>query len=50
VLDKLVGAIPAGRMAQPEEIAEVVWALAAPGSSYVTGQVVVACGGRSLAP
>jgi NAD(P)-dependent dehydrogenase (short-subunit alcohol dehydrogenase family) len=50
VLDKLVGAIPAGRMAEPEEIAEVVCALASPGTSYVTGQVVVACGGRSLAP
>ncbi|MEA2245785.1 MAG: 3-oxoacyl-[acyl-carrier protein] reductase [Solirubrobacteraceae bacterium] len=50
VLDRLVGAIPAGRMAQPDEIAEVVCALATPGASYVTGQVVVACGGRSLAP
>jgi NAD(P)-dependent dehydrogenase (short-subunit alcohol dehydrogenase family) len=50
VLDKLVCAIPAGRMAEPEEIAEVVCALASPGTSYVTGQVVVACGGRSLAP
>jgi NAD(P)-dependent dehydrogenase (short-subunit alcohol dehydrogenase family) len=49
VLEKLVAAIPAGRMAQPAEIAEVVCALAAPGASYVTGQVVVACGGRSLA-
>jgi NAD(P)-dependent dehydrogenase (short-subunit alcohol dehydrogenase family) len=49
VLDKLIAAIPAGRMADPEEIAEVVCALAAPGASYVTGQVVVACGGRSLA-
>jgi NAD(P)-dependent dehydrogenase (short-subunit alcohol dehydrogenase family) len=50
VLDKLIASIPAERMAQPAEIAEVVCALVAPGASYVTGQVVVACGGRSLAP
>ncbi|MEA2268727.1 MAG: 3-oxoacyl-[acyl-carrier protein] reductase [Solirubrobacteraceae bacterium] len=50
VLDKLIASIPAERMAEPAEIAEVVCALIAPGASYVTGQVVVACGGRSLAP
>jgi NAD(P)-dependent dehydrogenase (short-subunit alcohol dehydrogenase family) len=50
VLDKLIASIPAERMAEPAEIAEVVCALVAPGASYVTGQVVVACGGRSLAP
>lgn len=49
VLEKLVASIPAGRMAEPPEIAEVVCALVSPGSSYVTGQVIVACGGRSLA-
>jgi 3-oxoacyl-[acyl-carrier protein] reductase len=49
VLEKLIRAIPAGRMAEPEEIARVVCALLVPGASYVTGQVVVACGGRSLA-
>ena len=47
VLDKLIAAIPMGRMAQPEEVAELV---AATASSYVTGQVLIACGGRSLAP
>ena len=50
VLDKMIAAIPLGRMAEPEEIAETVAALASPAMAYVTGQVVVACGGRSLAP
>jgi NAD(P)-dependent dehydrogenase (short-subunit alcohol dehydrogenase family) len=50
VLDKMIASIPLGRMAQPEEIAETIAALASPAAAYVTGQVLVACGGRSLAP
>jgi 3-oxoacyl-[acyl-carrier protein] reductase len=50
VLDKMIASIPLGRMAEPAEIAETVAALASPAMAYVTGQVVVACGGRSLAP
>jgi NAD(P)-dependent dehydrogenase (short-subunit alcohol dehydrogenase family) len=50
VLGKMVASIPMGRMAEPEEIAATVAALASPQTAYVTGQVVVACGGRSLAP
>ncbi|MGH2949062.1 MAG: SDR family oxidoreductase, partial [Solirubrobacteraceae bacterium] len=49
VLDKLVAAVPMGRMADPAEIAEVVAMLLSPTASYVTGQVLVACGGRSIA-
>jgi NAD(P)-dependent dehydrogenase (short-subunit alcohol dehydrogenase family) len=49
VLDKMIASIPMGRMAEPEEIAETIAALASPAMAYVTGQVVVACGGRSLA-
>jgi 3-oxoacyl-[acyl-carrier protein] reductase len=49
VLDKLVAAVPAGRMGTGADIAEVVAWLASPASGYVTGQVVTACGGRSLA-
>jgi 3-oxoacyl-[acyl-carrier protein] reductase len=50
VLGKLIAGIPMGRMAEPEEIAETIAALASPAAAYVTGQVLVACGGRSLAP
>jgi NAD(P)-dependent dehydrogenase (short-subunit alcohol dehydrogenase family) len=50
VLDKMIASIPLGRQAEPEEIAGTIAALASPATAYVTGQVVVACGGRSLAP
>ena len=49
VLDKLIAAVPMGRMAEPAEIAEVVAMLLSPAASYVTGQVLLACGGRSIA-
>ncbi|WP_354698605.1 3-oxoacyl-[acyl-carrier-protein] reductase FabG [Paraconexibacter sp. AEG42_29] len=49
VLDKLVGRIPAARAADPAEIAETVGFLASSRASYTTGQVLFACGGRSLA-
>jgi NAD(P)-dependent dehydrogenase (short-subunit alcohol dehydrogenase family) len=48
VLDKMVSAIPLERMGTPEEIANVVWFLLTPLSSYITGHVVVVGGGRSL--
>jgi NAD(P)-dependent dehydrogenase (short-subunit alcohol dehydrogenase family) len=48
VLDKMVSAIPLQRMGTPEEIANVVWFLLTPLSSYITGHVVVVGGGRSL--
>jgi len=50
VLSKMIASIPMGRMGEPEEIAATVAALASKDMAYVTGQVVVACGGRSLAP
>jgi 3-oxoacyl-[acyl-carrier protein] reductase len=50
VLDKMIASIPLGRQAEPEEIAETIAALASTATAYVTGQVLVACGGRSLAP
>lgn len=48
VLEKMVAAIPLERMGTPEEIANVVWFLLTPLSSYITGHVVVVGGGRSL--
>ncbi|HEU4321223.1 MAG TPA: SDR family oxidoreductase [Acidimicrobiia bacterium] len=48
VLDKMVAAIPLDRMGSPEEVANVVWFLLTPLSSYITGHVVVVGGGRSL--
>jgi len=48
VLEKMVSAIPLARMGTPEEIANVVWFLLTPLSSYITGHVVVVGGGRSL--
>ena len=50
VLSRMIASIPMGRMGEPEEIAGTVAALASKDMAYVTGQVVVACGGRSLAP
>jgi 3-oxoacyl-[acyl-carrier protein] reductase len=48
VLAKMVSAIPLDRMGKPEEVANVVWFLLTPLSSYITGHVVVVGGGRSL--
>lgn len=48
VLEKMIANIPLERMGTPEEIANVVWFLLTPLSSYITGHVVVVGGGRSL--
>jgi NAD(P)-dependent dehydrogenase (short-subunit alcohol dehydrogenase family) len=48
VLEKMVAAIPLDRMGRPEEVANVVWFLLTPLSSYITGEVLVVGGGRSL--
>ena len=49
VLEKLVSRIPAGRIGSPEDVAELVAFLASSEAGYITGQLVLACGGRSLA-
>lgn len=48
VLDRLVQRVPMGRMGSPGEVAEIVSFLASPAAAYITGQVLFACGGRSL--
>jgi 3-oxoacyl-[acyl-carrier protein] reductase len=49
VLEKLVARIPAGRIGAPSEIASVVAFLASPAASFITGQLLPVCGGRSIA-
>ena len=47
MVDGLIAATPMGRMADSGEIASVVRFLLSEESSFVTGQTIVACGGRS---
>ncbi len=48
VFDRVVAAIPFKRIGQPREIANVALFLASDESSYVTGQTIIVCGGRSI--
>jgi NAD(P)-dependent dehydrogenase (short-subunit alcohol dehydrogenase family) len=50
VLAKLVARIPAGRIGTPDDVAGIIAFLASPDAAYITGQVIYACGGRTLAP
>jgi len=44
-IQRIVGRIPLGRLAHPDEIAELVLFLCSDKNSYVTGQLIVADGG-----
>jgi 3-oxoacyl-[acyl-carrier protein] reductase len=48
VRQSLHKSVPMERIGQPEDIARAVRFFAEPGSSYVTGQLLYVCGGRSL--
>lgn len=47
---KLIGDTPMGRIGQPDDIAKVVSYLLSEESSFLTGQTLVASGGRVLVP
>ena len=49
-LDGIIGATPLGRIGQPAEIAEIVLFLLSERSSFMTGQTLVASGGRVMLP
>ena len=46
--DRIVGQIPLGRMANPEEVAAVVRFLASADASYITGAVIPVDGGMGM--
>jgi NAD(P)-dependent dehydrogenase (short-subunit alcohol dehydrogenase family) len=48
VVDSLKKSVPMQRIGQPNDIAQAVRFFAEPASSYVTGQLLYVCGGRSL--
>jgi 3-oxoacyl-[acyl-carrier protein] reductase len=48
VRDRLISMIPLQRMGEPQEVAALVSFLLSGESSYVTGQVHIPCGGRSI--
>lgn len=46
----LIDATPMKRIGQPEEITDLILYLLSDQASFITGQVVVACGGRCMVP
>lgn len=47
-MDEILAATPIGRPASAAEVADVVWYLSSPGSSYVTGATIDVTGGRFI--
>lgn len=48
VRDRLKASVPVGRIGLPSDIAQAVLLFANPAASYITGQTLYVCGGRSL--
>lgn len=48
VKDRLKASVPVGRIGQPEDIAQAILFFIGKNSSYITGQTLYVCGGRSL--
>lgn len=48
--EAVISQTPLGRVGEPEEIANVIRFLASEESSFMTGQTLVACGGRVMIP
>ena len=49
IQERLIKTVPLGRIGTPDDIAQAVLSFACDEASYVTGQVLYVCGGRSLA-
>lgn len=49
-LDKIINATPLQRIGAPDEVAAVVMFLLSDESSFMTGQTLIACGGRVMMP
>ncbi|MCC6224727.1 MAG: glucose 1-dehydrogenase [Thermoleophilia bacterium] len=48
IQERLIKTVPLGRIGTPEDIAQAVLSFACDEASYLTGQVLYVCGGRSL--
>jgi 3-oxoacyl-[acyl-carrier protein] reductase len=46
--ERLASTVPMGRVGTPADIAEAVAFFASDEASYITGQLVYVCGGRSI--
>ena len=48
IRERLQKSVPVGRIGRPADVAQAVLMFANPASSYITGQTLYVCGGRSL--